>query len=176
MAPIALSVECLRSQWKDFSKSVYYTPFWFMVLKFESNLQKRIMTQILKAPPPGICPGDFIMKAKQINSQSDLILMSSFVSPVLPCSQILCLHHFNLRSLYLQSLRSLPNWIQLHTSRTSAIYTPFQWTDNKSTFFCYSLLLGQFQLKLFYCGKGLQNFASNITLYPCERSRQNHLG
>ena len=25
--------------------------------------------------------------------------------------------------------------------------------------FCYSLLLGQFQLKLFCCGKGLQNFA-----------------
>ena len=40
---------------------------------------------------------------------------------------------------------------------------------------CYSLLLGQFQLKLFYCGKGRQNFASNVTLYPCERSRQNHL-
>ena len=29
--------------------------------------------------------------------------------------------------------------------------------------------------KLFYCGKGLQNFASNVTLYPCERSRENHL-
>ena len=40
---------------------------------------------------------------------------------------------------------------------------------------CYSPLLGQFQLKLFYCGKGRQNFASNITLYTCERSRQNHL-
>ena len=46
--------------------------------------------------------------------------------------------------------------------------------SNKNTFFCYSLLLGQFQLKLFYCGKGGQNFASNVTLYPCERSRQNH--
>ena len=47
----------------------------------------------------------------------------------------------------------------------------------KTLSFCYSLLLaiGQFQLKLFYCGKGRQNFASNVTLYPCERSRQNHL-
>ena len=42
------------------------------------------------------------------------------------------------------------------------------------TFF-YCLLLGQFQLKLFYYGKGRQNFASNVTFYPCERSRQNHL-
>ena len=43
------------------------------------------------------------------------------------------------------------------------------------TFSCYSPLLGQYQLMLLYCGKGRQNFASNITLYPCERSRQNHL-
>ena len=47
--------------------------------------------------------------------------------------------------------------------------------NNKNAFFCNSLLLGQFQLKLFYCGKGRQNFVSNVTLYPCERSRQNHL-
>ena len=46
------------------------------------------------------------------------------------------------------------------------------------TSFSYSLLLGQSQLKLqvsIYCGKGHQNFASNVTLLPCERSRQNHL-
>ena len=41
--------------------------------------------------------------------------------------------------------------------------------------FCYSLLLGQFQLKLFYYGKGRQNFASNVNMYPCEPSRQNYL-
>ena len=35
--------------------------------------------------------------------------------------------------------------------------------------------LGQFELKLFYRGRGRQNFASNVTLYPCERFRQNHL-
>ena len=65
--------------------------------------------------------------------------------------------------------------MHLHTSETSAICTPFQWINDKNTFFCYSLLLGQFQLKLFYCGKGRQTVASNVTLYPCERSRQNHL-
>ena len=81
---------------------------------------------------------------------------------------------FNLRSLYSQSLQFLPNWIQLHTSGTSAKCTPFQWIKNKNTFFCYSLPIRQFQLKLFYYGKGCQNFASNVTLYPCERSRQNH--
>ena len=80
-----------------------------------------------------------------------------------------------MRSLYSQSLQSLPNWIQLYTSGTSAICTPVQLISNKNTFFCYSLLLGQFQLKLFYCGKSRQNFVSNITLYPCERSCQNHL-
>ena len=31
---------------------------------------------------------------------------------------------------------------------------------------CSCCLLGQFQLKLFYCGKGHQNFASNVTLFP----------
>ena len=45
----------------------------------------------------------------------------------------------------------------------------------KHTSFCYSLTLGQFQLKSFYCEKGSQNFASNVTLYPCKRSLQNHL-
>ena len=53
-------------------------------------------------------PGDFTMKVKQINSQSDLILMSSFAGPSYLTNQILCLHHFNLRSLYLQPLQSLP--------------------------------------------------------------------
>ena len=46
-----------------------------------------------------------------------------FCRPNLPQNQILCLHHFNLLSLYFQSLQSLPNWIQLHTSL-------FQWTNN----------------------------------------------
>ena len=41
--------------------------------------------------------------------------------------------------------------------------------------FFYSPLLGPFQLKLFHSVKVRQNFASNVTLYPCERSHQNHL-
>ena len=67
-------------------------------------------------------PGDFITKVKKVNSQSDLNL---------PHSQILCLHHFNLRSFYFKFLQFLPNWIQLHTSGTSAICTPFQRINNK---------------------------------------------
>ena len=47
--------------------------------------------------------------------------------------------------------------------------------EHNSFCYTYNLLLEQFQLKLFCFGKGSQNFASNVTLYPCERSRQNHL-
>ena len=95
--------------------------------------------------------------------------------PVLPHNQILCLHNFNLRSFNFQSLQSLPSWIQLRMLGTLAICIPFQWINNGNNFFCSSLLLGQLQIKLFYCGKGRQNFPSNVTLYPYERSRQNHL-
>ena len=66
--------------------------------------------------------------------------------------------------------------MHLHRSETSPMWTSFQWTNNKNTLpLVAAILLGQFQLKLFYCGKGRQNFPSNVTLYPCERSRQNHL-
>ena len=44
-------------------------------------------------------------------------LAEEFCRPVLPHNQILCLHHFNLRSLYFQSLQSLPNRIQLQYVR-----------------------------------------------------------
>ena len=60
-------------------------------------------------------PGDFDTKVNE-----------KFCCPVLRHNQILCLHHFNLRSLYFESLQSLPKWIQLHKSETSAICTPFQ--------------------------------------------------
>ena len=33
--------------------------------------------------------------------------------------------------------------------------------QNHTIFFCYNLILGQLLLKVFYCGKGRQNFASN---------------
>ena len=61
------------------------------------------------------------MKVKQINIQSDLILMLNFSRPscpgFLPNNQILCQHQFNLKSLYFQSSQSLPNSIQLHMPR-----------------------------------------------------------
>ena len=69
------------------------------------------------------------MNVKQINIQSDLTSMSSWL--ILPHSQILSLHHFNLRFLHFQSLQSVPNWIQLATSKTSPLCTSFQWTNNK---------------------------------------------
>ena len=47
--------------------------------------------------------------------------------------------------------------------------------EQEHTFFNYSFLLDRFEFKLFSCGKDRQNFASNVTLYPCERSRQNHM-
>ena len=143
----------------------------------EKRLRQHSLTyQSISSFQPFVKPGDFVTKVKQIDSQSDSISMSNFAGPGPSCLTIrssVCII-FNLRTLYFQSLQSLPNWIQLHRSRTSAICTPFQWINNKNFF--YSLLLGRFQLNLFYCGKGRQNFASNVTLYPCERSRQNHLG
>ena len=51
----------------------------------------------------------------------------------------------------------------------------FSEQTRRTHFFCYSPLLSQLQLKSFYCGKGRQNFASNVTLYPCQRSSQNYL-
>ena len=91
---------------------------------------------------------------KQINSQLDLIWMTCFAGQSYLIISSFVYIIFNLRSLYFQSLQSLLNWIRLHTSRTSAIYTPFQSIN-----------------ELFY----RQNFASNVNLYSCERSRQNHL-
>ena len=46
----------------------------------------------------------FRYESETNNSQSDLTHMSNFAGPILPHNQILCLHHFNLRSLYFQSL------------------------------------------------------------------------
>ena len=65
--------------------------------------------------------------------------------------------------------------LQLHASNLTNVHLISLNKQQDHTSFCYSLLLGQCQLKLFYCRKGRQNFASNVTLYPCERSRQNHL-
>ena len=64
-------------------------------------------------------PGNFVTKVNQIESQSDLISMSSFADPSYLTS-------FNLRSLYLQSLQCLPNLILLQTLETAPICTSFQ--------------------------------------------------
>ena len=74
--------------------------------------------------------GDFVMNVNQLNIQSDLTSMSSWL--ILLHSQILSLHHFNLRSLHFQPLQFVPNWIQLPKSETSPVCTSFQWTNNKN--------------------------------------------
>ena len=92
--------------------------------------------------------------------------MSNFAS-LSSHNQILCLCHFNcIISAKLDPITYIGNLTNLHLTSMNK--------QQEHSSFCYSLLLGQFQLKLFYCGKGRQNFASNATLYPCEHSRQNH--
>ena len=61
--------------------------------------------------------------------------------------------------------------MQLDTSETSPVSMNKQ---QEHTSFCYSprSLSGHSSSS---CGKDRQNFASNVTLYPCERSGQNHL-
>ena len=81
-------------------------------------------------------PGDFMTNVKQINSQLD----SSFSWPFLSYSQILLLHHFNLRSLHFQSLQSLPNWIQLPTLEISPVCTSFQ-TTNETNVICDKIIV-----------------------------------
>ena len=147
-----------------------------------STLQ-RLLSCHCQPEPTILCyrnlqPDDFATKVKQISSQSDLISVPSFVGPFVPYNQILSLHHFNLRSLYFQSFRSLPNLILLHTWELYQIAIHFNEQITRThllTSFCYSLLLDQSQLKLQVSIKGRQKFASNVILYPSERSRQNHL-
>ena len=87
------------------------------------------------------------MNVKQINIQSDLTSMSSWL--VLPHSQILSLHHFNLRFLHFQSLQSVPNWIQLATSETSPLCTSFQWTNNKNMLSAIKLAFSAIKIAFF---------------------------
>ena len=77
-------------------------------------------------------PGDFATNVTQINQPTRFNFDVKLCRPILPHNQILCLHAFlNLRSLYFQSLQSLPNWTQLHTLETSPVCTSFQWVNNK---------------------------------------------
>ena len=89
-----------------------------------------------------------------------------FCPPVLPYNQILCLHHFNLRSLYLQSLQSLLNWIQLHTSKLNPCALNFTEQITRAHFFLLQTSIRPILAQVIYCGKGRQNLASNVTLYP----------
>ena len=81
-------------------------------------------------------PGDF-----QTNQPS--IKFNFFVEfcwPVLSHSQILLLHHFNLRSLHFQSLQSLPNWIKLPTLERSPECSSFQ-RSNKGNVICDKIIV-----------------------------------
>ena len=117
---------------------------------------------------------NFITKAKQINSQS-FNFDVEFCRHVLPYNHILCLHHFNLRFLYLQSLQSLLNWIQFTLQKPKQCALNFTEQMTRAHLLLLQPSIRSIPSQIIYCGKGRQNFASNVTLYPCERSRQNHL-
>ena len=65
-----------------------------------SCLMSHGRTCISNRPSP---PGDFVTREKQINSQIRFNFDVELCRPVPPHNQILCLHHFYLRSLYFQS-------------------------------------------------------------------------
>ena len=117
-------------------------------------------------------PGDFITKLKQVNNQSDLISMSSFAGP----SYLTIRSSVRIILLWDPCICNIYNLCQTRSNYT--VQKPHQcalYFTEERTSFCYSLLSGQFQLKLFYCGKGRQNITSNVPLYPCECSLQNCL-
>ena len=88
---------------------------------------------------------------KEINRQSNLIPMSNFTSSVLPHNQILCLHHFNLKSFYFQSdlCQTGSNYIRCVTA--------FFWASSSSSYFT------------------VERNAKTLHLVPCKPSRQNRL-
>ena len=124
--------------------------------------------------PPSL-PCYFVTKVKQINSQSYLICVSNFAGSsyltVRSSVYIISIWDpciFNLYNL----CQTGYNYIRQKPHQRALLFNE-QITRIDSFF--YSLLLGQFQLKLFNCGKDRQNFALHVNLYPCERFRQNQL-
>ena len=111
-------------------------------------------------------PGNFATRVKQINSQSDLIWMSSYSGPSCLTIRSSVLSNSNVSSLQLLI-------VTISSQLSTVTYASKLWkcalhsnNRNTRTSFCYIFLLGQFQLKLFYCVKSRQNFASNVNLYP----------
>ena len=115
------------------------------------------------------------MTVKQINSQSDLIWMSSFAGPSYLRSRssvyiilIWDRYIFNLYNLWQTRciyISRKPRQCELH----------FNEQIIRTHFLLLQPSIRPVPAQVIFCGKGLQNFASNSTLYPCERSRQNHL-
>ena len=62
-------------------------------------------------------------------------------------------------------MRRKPNQYALH----------FNEKITRTHFFLSQPSIRPVSAQVIYCGMDRQNFASNVTLYPCERSRQNHL-
>ena len=109
----------------------------------------------------GLKPGGFATKVKQINSQSNLICMSSFAGPgylTIRSSVYIVLiwdpYIFNLYNLWQTWYRC--NYYMRRKPDQYALYFSEQIT--RTHFFSYSLLLGQYQLKLFYCRKAAKTF------------------
>ena len=119
--------------------------------------------------------GDFLTKVKQINSQSDLISMTNFAGP----SQLTISSSAYIISISDYCIFNLHNLCQTRSNylrrKLYKCALHFNEQITRTHFFCYGFLLGQFKLKLFFYRKGCQNFASNVTLYSCDHSRQNYL-
>ena len=120
-------------------------------------------------------PGDFITKVKQVNSQSDLLSMSSFAGP----------SYLTIRSSVCIILIWDPCICNLYNlCQTRSIHTlqkPHQCALNFTEQITRAhFLLSQPSIRpnpaqVILLWKGPPNFRSNITLYPCDRSGQNHL-
>ena len=116
------------------------------------------------------------MKVKQINSQSDLIWMSSFAGPsyltirssvyIILIWDLYIFNLYNLWQTWCNYMRWKPTQYALHLNERIT----------RTHFFLLHPSIRPVPAQVIYCGKGRQNFASNVTLYPCKRSRQNHLG
>ena len=117
---------------------------------------------------------DFITKVKQTNSQSDLISMLSFAGPsYLTVRSSVCII-----LIWDPCVCNLNNLCQTESSCIRRkLHQQCALNFNEQIVRAYFLLL-QPSIRpvptqvILLC----QNIASNVTLYPCESSRQNHLG
>ena len=118
-------------------------------------------------------PGDFLTKVKQINSQSDLISTSSFAGPsyFTVWSSVCVILIWDLCICKLWQTESSD--IRRKPHQQCALNFNEQIT--RVRFLLLQPSIRPILAQVILLWKGPPNFQSNVTLYPCERSRQNHL-